>query len=190
MLDQIRIDVPAAAAVFRSARQRSILLGLVEAERSLSELSKLTGTRLNLLHHHVQRLLRLGLVKLTRTERRAGAPIKRYRAVARSFFVPAELMGDPRGELTSELRERMERSLASSVRGALYSHTDAGPRMRLVPESDRRVEAAELWLQLRLTHDDAAALSRRLRAVLHQFHKPARRGQRSYLVHLALAPDR
>jgi hypothetical protein len=191
MVEVARIADSGAAAVFRSSRQRGILLALIDRERSLSELATATGAPLNLLHHHLQKLLRLGLVKIARTEKRAGAPIKHYRAVARSFFVPAELMGaEPGVELTSVLRERLEQSLAGSIRGAMYSQDESGPRMRLVREAGRRPVASELWLRLRLSDKDAAALAEEIRQLLHRFH--ARRGssRRSYLVHAALAPDR
>lgn len=133
MREAIKIDDPRAADVFRAARQRSILLSLLDEDRSLSELSRLTDTPLNLLHHHLRKLLRLGLVRMTHQKRRAGAPIKFYRAVARRFFVPAELMGAlPDTELTARLRARLSESLAGALDGVLF-FSDAGrPRMRLV----------------------------------------------------------
>ncbi len=179
-----------AAAVFAVPRQRRILLSLIDQERSLSQLASLTETPLNLLHHHLRKFLRLGLVRIERQEKRAGAPIKYYRATARAFFVPAELMGAELGAgLNSRLRELLARSLSRTLRGAIYSHDGKGPRMRLVREAGSRASTAELWMELRLSRADAAALVDELRALLHRFEARSRKTHRRYLVHAALAPE-
>ena len=189
MRETARMVDPRAAAVFGAARQRTILLALVEEERSLSQLARLTGTPLNLLHHHVRKFLRLGLVRVTRVEARAGAPIKHYRATARSFFVPAELMrAGPGAELSGLLRQRLERSLTGVLAGVSYTHDGSGPRMRLVREPGRHPIATELWLELRLTDSDAEELAAGLRALLQRFEARAGKPRRRYLVHAALAP--
>lgn len=189
MREAIKIDDPRAADVFRAARQRSILLSLLDEDRSLSELSRLTDTPLNLLHHHLRKLLRLGLVRMTHQKRRAGAPIKFYRAVARRFFVPAELMGAlPDTELTARLRARLSESLAGALDGVLF-FSDAGrPRMRLVKAAGARGAATEMWLELRLSSAEAALLAAELRALLHRFESRSKSSHRRWLVHAALAP--
>jgi hypothetical protein len=178
-----------AAAVFSAPRQRKILLSLVGEELSLSQLAHLTETPLSLLHHHVQRFMRLGLVKISRRQARAGAPIKYYRATARAFFVPAELM---RAELdagsTTLLRERLAKTLARTLRGVIYTHDGNAPQMRVVRDEASRVVAAELWMELRLSETDAATLAADLRALLHRFEARSRKTRRRYLIHAALAP--
>jgi len=184
-----RIADSRAAAVFSVPRQRKILLSLVDEERSLSQLARLTETPLNLLHHHIQRFLRLGLVRISRSEARAGAPIKYYRATARAFFVPAELMrAEPHAGLHSQLRDRLARSLARTLQGAIYTHDGNGPRMRLVREASAPIAATELWLELRLSDADAATLAADLRALLRRFESRSGRTRRRYLVHAAIAP--
>ena len=188
MVETLRITTAQAAAVFGAARQRKILLSLIDRERSLSQLERLTRTPLNLLHHHVGKLMQLRLARIARVEARAGAPIKYYRAAARSFFVPAELMGaNPGAELTSRLQQRLERSLAGFVKGMEYSHDSNGPRMRLVKEPGRAI-ATELWLELRLSEADAAALDAGLRELFRRFGGRSKRAHHPYLVHAAMAP--
>ncbi len=190
MRESVDILDPAAAAVFAAARQRKILLAMVPEERSLSELARITDTPLNLLHHHIRKFIRLGLVARTREAARAGAPIRYYRATARAFFVPAELMPlDPGAALTAQLREQLQASLSGSVKGVVYSHDGERPRMRLVKDVDARGGSAlELWLELRLTDADAAELAGELRALLQRFGARSSDSHRRYLVHAAIAP--
>jgi hypothetical protein len=187
--ETINIVDPRAAAVFAAPRQRKILLSLVDEERSLSQLAPLTETPLNLLHHHVRKFLRLGLVVIAREEARAGAPIKYYRATARAFFVPAELMdADLDAGLSAKLRDRLARSLARAIQGVVYSHDGKGPRMRIVRDAVPRPTAMQLWVELHLTEAEAAALANDLQALLHRFDGRTRKAHRRYLIHAAMAP--
>jgi DNA-binding transcriptional ArsR family regulator len=187
--ETIQIVDPRAAAVFAAPRQRKILLSLVDEERSLSQLARLTETPLNLLHHHVRKFRQLGLVIIAREEPRAGAPIKYYRATARAFFVPAELMpADLDAGLTAKLRDRLARSVARAIQGVVYSHDGKGPRMRIVRDMEPRTTAIELWVEIDLAEADAAALANDLRALLHRFDGRTRKTRRRYLIHAAMAP--
>jgi len=187
--ETVRIVDPRTAAVFSAPRQRKIVLSLVDDERSLSQLARLTETPLNLMHHHIRKFLQLGLVRISRAEARAGAPIKYYRATARAFFVPAELIpAQPDAALTSQLRDLLARSLARTIRGAVYTHDGRGPRMHLVRDAAPRLVATELWLELRLSEVDAATLAAELRALLHRFEERSGKTGRRCLIHAAIAP--
>jgi hypothetical protein len=189
VLETTTIRDPRAAAVFAAPRQRKLLLAVIEEARSLGELGRLTGTPLNLLHHHMGKFLRLGLVKIAREEARAGAPIKYYRATARSFFVPAELIkAEPGAGLHGQLRELLARSLSRTLQGVVYSHDGKGARMRLVKDADPRTAPTELWMDLHLNQADAAALAGELRAVLQRFEARSNKRSRRYLIHAAVAP--
>lgn len=189
MLDRFQVAYREAAAVLASRRARKILLSLVQEEQSLSQLSRVTEVTLNLLHHHIRRMMRVGLVKVSRKETRAGAPIKYYRAVAREFYVPAELMStNPGCGLTSQLRQLLDRRLAQSIRGMAYFHDGKSPRMRMVQDSDARTAAAELWMELQLSEEDAAELAEKLRFLLNRFAARSKSMHRRYLVHAAIVP--
>ncbi len=188
MIETAEITDAAAAAVFGSPRQRKIVLALIAEERSLSQLAGLTATPLNLLDHHMRKFLRLGLVEVVRRQARAGAPIRFYRAVAQSFFVPAEFAAAAPGDaMSARLRAALDRGLAGSVKGYMYAHDGAGPRMRVVQNPDHQKTAAEFWLELRLSDADAADLARELRALLDRFEQRAEDGGRRYVVHAAMA---
>ena len=189
MRETATIDDPEAAAVFSHGRGRKILLALVAEDRSLSELVRLTETPLNLLHHHIGKFLRLGLVVIARAERRAGAPIKFYRSTAQSFLVPAELMATTPGHgLNARLRETLDRGLSGAIKGMSYSCENGRPRMRVVKAPEANTVTAELWLELSLSRTDAAALRDDLRSLLQAYGSRSTGGDQRYIVHAALAP--
>jgi DNA-binding transcriptional ArsR family regulator len=188
VLDSVTIDNPAKAAVLANHRQRRILLSLVEKERSLSELSGLTDTPLSLLHHHISKLMRLGLVAIAHEEARAGSPIKYYRATAESFFVPAHLMVTLPGEgMQQRLRELLDRGLTHAIQGVRFGVENGRPRMFLVRSPTPGRTSLELWLDLRLSRADAKALAGELQALMQKFEARAAEQGSRYIVHTALA---
>jgi len=189
MRENLDIADPRAAAVLANPRQRRILLLLVDQARSLGELSRLADAPLNLLHHHLRKLMALGLARIEREQPRAGPPVKLYRATARSFFVPAELMKEaPGAALSAELREALAQSLVRSWKGTIYFHDGQGPRMRVLTEPDRRGTTAETWLELHLSDAAASELARKIRSLLERFQSRSSERHRRYLVHAAIAP--
>jgi len=176
-----------AAAAFGSARTRRILFALMAKEHSLSELAEATGSRLNLLHHHVGRLVRLGLVRMTGVRRRAGAPIKLYRASASAFFVPAELIGYPTEDMHASLRESLETSFAMACVGVEYRHDGTNAQFRLVRDPDFTARSSEIWGEIELNQADAAALAEELRSLLKRY-AGRQGGGRRFVFHAALAP--
>jgi hypothetical protein len=166
----------------RADETTHILLALIDEDRSLAELGRELDLPLNLLHYHVHRLVKLGLVKIARTERRAGAPIRRYRAAATEIFVPAELMKAPPGAaLNPQLRRSIEANHIRTFKGALY---EKGPRMRLVQRPG--IPALELWL--RMHPSDAASFSSDLRELCARYEWRPGQQRRHWLFHAALAP--
>lgn len=187
---QTRLDItdPEAAAVFAAARQRRIVMALIEQDRSLTELSRSTSMPLNLLHHHIAKLLRLRLVVVTDEVARRGRPIKRYRSVAQSFFVPASLMDLGQGiGLMSNLRDELEAIAMEALEGVVHSVEATGPRIRLVKRKEPKRVALELWLNLRLSRADALDLANALRGMVETYESRANRTGRRHILHVAFA---
>ena len=177
-----------AAAPFNRPRSRRLLLTLLAGAKSLGELSSLTDTSLSLLHHHLGRLLDLGLVEVSGMQSRGRRPIKIYRATAEAFFVPIELVEALPGDSESvRLRHALERGLGGGVQGVLYFHDGIGGRMRLVRDPARASPAQELWLELRLADDEAATLAIELRELMQRYATRPKTGGKTYIVHAALA---
>lgn len=185
--EKAHITDPRSAAVFANPRQRSILLSLIPEERSTAQLSAATGSSLNLLHHHLRKLVALGLVEVSREQRRSGRAVKYYRARAREFFVPAELSAFRlEGPLSDQLHEAIERSRMRTFVGVLYSCEARAPRIQLVHDPEHSISASELWLELRLSPAEAAALARQMAALFRPFYGRAAQAGSRYIVHAAI----
>ncbi|HEY5070497.1 MAG TPA: hypothetical protein VII63_00555 [Caulobacteraceae bacterium] len=140
-------------------------------EHSLQQLARATGFSLSLLHYHVGRLRTLGLIEIAREERRAGRPVKHYRAMARTFFVPASFQVRGAGEaLERELRAGLQRDrVRQGDAGAVYFVDDAGAhRVRRVRGSGGR-GGFEAWITLSLTPRDAETLSDEIGALFARY---------------------
>lgn len=169
MIERMVVADAKAAAMLGRMRPRHIVLALIEQERTQSALAAILGIGLNLLRHHLDRLVAARLIEVTRSEARRGRPIRHYRATAREYFVPAELApAEPNRPMMEELRQVLERSRAAGYDGMLY-HWDDGPRMRIVRDSARGRPAAELWHRMRLTPADAQALIAELRTLFARY---------------------
>ncbi len=186
MLDQMIIKEPLAAKVFASVRQRKIVQILMAGEKSMSELALATEMQLSLLHYHVSHCEQLGLIEIVREQRRAGRAIKYYRASAKSFFIPADLIVElPGTALTLKLRELLDQSLARSLQGVNFRHDGQRPRADLVTDPDLQTGAVELWLDVGLTSAHAAELAKELQALVDRFRARADETAPRHLVHLA-----
>jgi hypothetical protein len=186
--DMLSVTDPKAAAIFNNLRQRQILLALIDRECSLGELAEVTQAPLNLLHHHVRRLIAFGLVKISGRRKRAGTPIKLYRASARAFFVPADLVAAPTGPLNDKLRGVLEQSLAGTYRGILFAHDGTDGEMRLIWDEEFGGGVSELWAEVALSESEAAEVSAELAAILRRHARRSGKGRRRYIVHAAVAP--
>ena len=189
MHETLNIQSTPAAAALEHPTSRRIVLELVAKEQSSRDLARATGLTLSLLHYHVGRLLALGLIEITREERRPGRPVKRYRAVARTFFVPASLgtLGAA-AALARELRAGLDRERARrDDAGAAYFVDDSGAhRMRRVHGRGRQ-GAFEAWVTLSLTPRDAETLSDEIRGLFARYADRGGRAARPTLAYCAFA---
>ncbi|MBO9516584.1 MAG: hypothetical protein J7493_00805 [Porphyrobacter sp.] len=157
-------------------------------ERSLSDLEKLTGQPLSKLHYHVTRLLEAELLQISREQARAGRPVRFFRAVAESFLVPEELLGDLPGDaLATELRNLLQMN-----RGEVALRYAADGRgnftIKLVrDETGPDPKAIELWQVFRLDRTQRNALARELIELFDRYSK-AQAGSETILAHAAFAP--
>lgn len=179
---------PTQATALQNRLRARLLIACATAERSLSDLERLTGQPLAKLHYHVGRLLAAKLLRVSREQARAGRPIRFYRAIAGSFLVPQELLGALPGEaLAAELRDLLQ---ANRPEVALRYAPD--PRghltVRLVrEESARAPKAIELWHVLKLSRTQRDALAKELLELFERYAR-AEPGSETILAHAAFAP--
>lgn len=185
-----KVESAEAAKVFLDPLRRRILAQFLGGERALAEAGRALGMPFNRLSHHVAAFLRLGLLTVARVQKRAGRPIRYYRASAESYLVPAELMRERAGDaLARELRTSLARAAAVDGPGDLLFMLDSGgrPRMERIGmevESD----CSEYWRVLTLNPRDARLLARRLADLIREYEGRPARGSAAYLVHVAVAP--
>lgn len=197
MKDQIlssalRITDRRTAAAFSNPLRRRLVLMLAHQERSLAQLAQSTGLDLKRLHYHAIALKKCGLIKVLRTQKRAGRPIKFYRATALAFFVPAELAPSPlHAALDAELHKSIAMLRDPALDGMLYHvGEDGDPRMQAVQRQPRMPAAyVEHWRVLLLTRNDAVRLTKEVETLLKSFAASDSAAGKRYLVHFAFAPS-
>lgn len=185
-----RVAHPRSATAFADPLRRRLVLLMAGQERSVAQMAAATGQDIKRLHYHVTALRKLGLIKVARAQRRAGRPIKLYRAVAEAFFVSDDVAPSPPSvALNDELRRSLAKLRDPARRGVLYRlGPDGEPRMQPVRDpGPSGTPAGEQWRILRLTRADAQRLAERIEQALNEF--AGRDGTaKPYLVHFAMAP--
>ncbi|WAC24078.1 hypothetical protein [Blastomonas sp. SL216] len=152
----------------------------------MTELASATELPLSLLHYHVSQCMRLGLVEITREQPRSGRAVKFYRAVAKSFFVAADLIDEmPGTAFTRKLRNLLDQNLNRSLQGICFKHDGVRPRAELVTDPDQQKDAVELWLDVGLTRADAARLRQELKALMDRYRACESAASPRYLLHVA-----
>ncbi|MFN0183429.1 MAG: ArsR family transcriptional regulator [Aquabacterium sp.] len=186
MRERLDIDDPATAALLERPPMHHLVATLIERERTMAELVDITGMSFSLLSHHLRRLQAMGLVTVAGHTPRAGRACARYRATARSYYVPARLCRQlPGDRLTRDLRAALDG--ASGPRGLLFFH-QSGPRARLVLQ-ETRPDFTERWLRLRLSTAAARQFNEELRALFERWQAQQGASGRTYLLHGACARE-
>jgi hypothetical protein len=179
-----------AAALDHPVRSR-LLMACARRERSLTELAREIGEPLPKLHYHLGRLATAGLLRQSRTQARAGRPVRYYRAIAESFLISLADMAETVSEAwTRELRQSLAEQANRRELSLLHHTDDAGRyRVRLIdPESrGRRNDAFDYWKVLRLTAEQRRALAEEMGALITRYETSSPSGE-PYLVHAAFAP--
>jgi hypothetical protein len=180
----------AAAACLADSRLRAVLMLFAREARTLRETSAASGLDLKRLHHHAGTLCRAGLLKVEGERRRAGRPMKLYRASSDAFFVLDELLPKPFTEsLADELRESLLTHGFRPGRGMLFALDSQGEvRAQRVDPPDSPASVLDLWFLVRLPRSELDSLRAELRAVVERFDRGDRPGARPYLIHAAAAP--
>lgn len=187
---KLEVSSTQAAAAFMDPLRRHLILSFVIRTRSISEVAQLSGLSLSLTHYHVQRLCRLGLLKVASVERRAGRPIRRYSACAEAFFVPDGLLPRAFGAaLNRELDAALDGGADPRSGWLAYVDRNGAMRMRREPATSARRPQADFWRILDLDEPTAVELAADLERILRKYEgrRSAGKGSRRFLVRCALA---
>jgi len=189
LISTMRITEERLAQVFLDSWKRRLLLGFASEPLSVSQAAERAGQPLARIHYHVLDLLKKGLLRVDREEKRKGRPIKYYRAVATAFFVPLELLDrSPGAGLAAELRARLDEELFNSPDdGIMFYSKDDEPRVSWFGQSRQSGSAGEFWQIVNLTEESVQAFAAELRALMNKYDRKTGEG-RTFLLHAAFAP--
>jgi hypothetical protein len=84
----LTVTDPVQAKALTDVEAIGFLQTLIGAEHTVAEAAALWNVRVDAAYYRVKTLERLGLVRVTRTSKRAGRAVKHYRAISDDFFVP------------------------------------------------------------------------------------------------------
>lgn len=83
-----RLDDPEAARILADAQARRYFEPFIWRERRVTDVAAELGVTKNAMLYQVNKLLRLGLLEVTRTQPRGGRAIRYYRSSSPGYFVP------------------------------------------------------------------------------------------------------
>jgi hypothetical protein len=199
-----RLEDIRACAFISDRAQRHWLTPFIDQERSVGDAARVSKVDATAMYKRVQRMLGLGLLRETRSEARAGKPIRYYRSVARTFFIPYRVFPPEHVNLANRVlyQEAFQRALERLYREEYFVERDLGVRTVLAPSGDSYLQivtsTGEVWDYLSddapiiaagwnpvwLNPEDAKALQRELVALLTKYLD--KRGSRAYLTGLFL----
>jgi transposase len=189
-------------------REQRILLAAFIYEQTAKEAATILGTSLAKIYPRVQRLEKLGLLQVTKTEARAGRAIKYYRVVASEFFIANKVVNIEalHEKLDISRSRQLWRSMFAISFPTVLDNPDWG--MRIYYESpsgfllqgmwsnqkdwnlldDEHPAMLPYWYHAKLTKEHAKAMQRELHEVFYKYVNAQDEEGDSYLLRVAMAP--
>jgi transposase len=197
---------PAMVEVLVAPKTARFFLAFLAREVSANEVAKELEVSVSRLLYWIRRAEACGLLRVSRTERRAGRPVRYYRSVADVIFLPADATDET--DLVQVLRlwsdpwqalfvESVVRALRRVKLTGLRFSRSAGGRIDIKyasgPQENADLTPADMpaiwggwYTDLWLDPQDAKAFQLELRDLQQKYL--AKRGRARYIMRLALAP--
>ena len=200
-----RISNIGTAALLLDPAKAQYLERLMQREWNIAALSADLAHGLSSVHYHVGQLVKHDLVRITRTEKRAGRAVKHYRASAPSFFVPFALtdfetlhafwqaiLEPGHTAFVRKLVRVAERRNTDPQGWGVLLECDAvsGLKLRSEPRPAFAPTDPVSWLSeddLHLTHSQAREMQLELRGVIAKYQRLS--GPHGYTVRAGLVAD-
>ncbi len=208
---------PEAARTIADRRKLRYLEPFIGREGTVAGVARELEVSAHRMLYQVRRLVRLGLLEVTRESPRAGRAVRHYRAVADGFFTPFALTGlDSPEQLTARVAEgsrvlldaQVGRAWMTAGGGAddwgihVYRTAEGDVFTNVVPTPDPAApraffdalltpQAPPVWyggFTLSLGREDAKALQRELGTLGARYRARERPDGEAYLVRVAMAP--
>ncbi len=206
MAKNLEVTDPQVGLFLVSRVKARYLFPFIYQEYSLSEAAKVLNTSLANLRYWVRKMEDLGLIKVTRFEKRKGSPIKYYRSVAHKFSFALERL--PASEVDEILfneaelptYQRASKALAATGRKHVKEWllqvymTDKTTAHAIIPKygSLEEAEIANIWWLYRLTPEQAKTFRDELTELKVRYNKLSEENPETmplYISHLMLAEE-
>jgi hypothetical protein len=213
----LELSDPEAARMVTEPSSRRYLEPFIAKECSTSQLAREVGVDISSALYRVKQFVRLGLITEARLERRRGRAVRYYRSVAEGFYVPFSATQHATTETLApntfaQLQITLNRSIAQAWTEAagepraLGVHIFRMPgggvseNITTLPDKDnphrffeRLLEPDapavwDTWGTRKLSHENAKRLQRELSEVFSRYPPEDNKGNKSYMVRLAIAP--
>lgn len=209
-LPSLEITDPRVAALFVKPHVAGYLAQFIGMETTVKRAALHTGTKLNVMAYWAARFLALGLIGVTRTERRGGSAVKHYRSVAEEFVLATTLLeGLSSTELLQHIMARHYDQFSRNVAEVGQRLTpdwrlrlfrdDGGYGLHLEPvapsgsasRSGSSLRPLHDWADVALTAEDAASFRRELGDLFERFRTSRHHGPnlRRYVMHAGFVED-
>jgi hypothetical protein len=200
------VDDPRMARYLTVPGKAWFLYPFIGQERSVADVARQYNLAANTVLYRVQTLLRLGLIRQTRIERRRGRPVRYYRAIADALFVPlARTRLADLAAMIDQWSQSLQPLYAESIARTLLDRGgDWGVRIsregngQLLIAPAQRPEyfydyfnedapaIIEGWFDFWLDAGDAKALQQDLMALYFKYY--GRKGATRHLLRVGLTP--
>ncbi len=183
-------DLEQVKALAHPLRMRILETLVVSDPMTTKQVAEALGEKPTRLYHHVDKLEKVGLIRLTHTKQNRGATEKYYEAIARSFRAGAELFSEGS---TGE----QEAAFIPMIRTIFDTTTNELMRLVTAQESAKLVEDEGVlsYIEMHLTQDEVDNVQQKLQDVLEYLQsaddtgsRPDEKDLRKYRLTLAYYP--
>jgi hypothetical protein len=201
--ERLEVHDEKATAMLLSLSSAKYLVPFLGRENTVAQAAKQLDLDLKNVFRWTQRLVACGLLVQTKTSTRAGRAVRHYQAVASEFVIPVSalplaILVDTDNGLHQRLQDALMRAWLRNSRQLPWGARVFldGERMAIdlsdgISLRERITDAnaaTTRWFPLQLTAQDAQTLSEELFDLEERYKAREVVGEKTYLVHLALAP--
>ena len=200
----LTVTDPAWAQVLLDHRESAFYTPFLGQDCTVSEAARLGGVSVNTAYARVRRLLKLGLLRVSGQQPRAGRTVKLYRMVAERFFVPYEVT--PHESYAALLfayldlpsAQALSRSVAHArektapqyglelfrAEDGLYTRPATAPGVYFHADDPSSPALYNMAADVMLTHTEAKTLQRELDELWRRYQRREPEGRQRYLLRL------
>lgn len=201
------IDDPEQARLLSDPTAFRYFEPFLARESTVSRAAEVVGCGVDTMLYRVRKFCQAGLLRVSRSEKRAGRPIKHYRSTADAYFVPLSVT--PFATVEERLANQMRPFNEEVVAGMAHLIRESGREGRRIyrgPDGEvwtgsaRDVDspfylddpdmpaAFDVSARLRLDSESAKSLQHELRSLFERYKEVSVDGKREYLLQIALLP--